>query len=67
VQYGTLRKVWKANSLIYGILRDGPPTPIKPWDIPLEKDAMAISKTVATLVLGEEAVKKHNQGRDIRQ
>src|SRR5713226_337826 len=44
VQFGFMRKVWRANTFIYNVLRDGPPTTIKAWDLPLEIDTMAVSK-----------------------
>lgn len=59
MQYGHARKVWKANTLIYEILRDGPPTPIRSWDIPYEKDTTRVSKKVAEEVLGADVVNTH--------
>lgn len=59
MQYGWARKVWRANTLIYNILRDGPPTTINAWDIPFEKDTMRVSKQVATTLIGEEVVKAY--------
>jgi hypothetical protein len=59
VQFGFFRKVWRANTFIYNLLRDGPPTEIKAWDLPLEMDAMAVSKRVSELVLGEAVIKTY--------
>lgn len=59
MQYGWARKVWGANTLVYSILRDGPPTTIKAWDIPYEKDTMRVSKQVAGTLIGEEVVKAY--------
>ncbi len=59
IQYGYAWKVWRANTLIYNILRDGPPTTIKAWDIPYEKDTMMVSKRVAGQVLGETRVSEY--------
>jgi len=58
-QFANMWKVWRANTLIYNILRDGPPNPIKAWDIPYERDTMMVSKRVAEKVLGAEVVKAH--------
>lgn len=63
VQYGFTRKVWRANTFIYNILRDGPPTTIKAWDLPLEIDTMVVSKRVGELVLGEEVAKVHAEAQ----
>src|ERR1700730_16552026 len=38
VQYGSMNKIWRANTLIYNILRNGPPTTIRAWEIPCEGD-----------------------------
>ena len=58
-QCGHARKVWIANTLIHRILREGPETPIKPWEIPSEREAIVVSKRVAEDVLGESAVSEH--------
>jgi hypothetical protein len=62
-QCGYMRKVWLANTLIYNILYGGPPTTIKGWDIPYERDAMKVSKHVAEKVLGEDVVKAHAEAQ----
>lgn len=59
IQYGYMRKVARANTFIYKILHDGPPTPIKAWDIPNERGAMMVSKQVAEKMLGAEVVKAY--------
>ena len=59
VQYGFAHKVWLANTLIYDILRDGPPTTIEAWDIPYERDTTRVSKQVAVHMLGKEAVEAY--------
>jgi len=63
VQYGFFRKLWRTNSLIYGILRDGPTTTIRSWDLPLEIDSTAVSKRVAELVLTKEVVEAHTEAQ----
>jgi hypothetical protein len=63
VQYGFLRKLWRTNSLIYSILRDGPPTTTRSWDLPLEIDSTAISKRVAELVLTKDVVEAHTEAQ----
>jgi glycogen debranching enzyme len=63
IQYGYTRKVWRANTLIYNILHDGPPTTIKAWDIPYERDTMRVSKRVAGRVLGEDIVKAYAEAQ----
>jgi hypothetical protein len=59
MQHGYAWKVWRANTLIYNILRDGPPTTIKAWDIPYERDTMIVSKQVAGEVFGPEVVREY--------
>jgi hypothetical protein len=59
IQYANARTVWRANSLVYAVLRDGPPTAIKAWDIPFEKDTMRVSKRVADEILGADAVEAY--------
>jgi len=56
MQYGYSRKVWMANTLIYQLLRQGPPTQIKAWDIPSEHDAISVSKRVAEELIGAESL-----------
>jgi hypothetical protein len=63
VQYGFFRKLWFANTMIYSILRDGPPTPIRPWDIPYERDTTTVSKQVATKIHGEQIVQGYAEAQ----
>jgi hypothetical protein len=60
VQYGTAYKVWAANTLLYKHLRSfEPATAAQAWNIPYEQDAMIVSKRVAKLVVGTDAVDSH--------
>ena len=59
MQYANDWNVWRANTLITNILRDGPPTTIKSWDIPFEKDTTRVSKRVAEEILGADAIRAH--------
>jgi hypothetical protein len=63
MQYANAWKVWRANTLITNILRDGPPTTIKSWDIPFEKDTTRVSKRVAEEILGADAIKAHTDAQ----
>jgi hypothetical protein len=57
VQYGQAPKVFAANALLYHHLRTfDPASELEAWDIPHERDAMTVSKTVAEAVIGPEAV-----------
>lgn len=59
VQFGFRKKLWLANTLIYAALLEGPPTTVKPWDLPHETEAIRMSKFVAEAVLGADVVAAH--------
>jgi hypothetical protein len=59
-QWGFARKVYQANVLLFqNLLSFDPRTDAKIWDIPLNRDAMIISKRVAEALYGAEAVRKY--------
>jgi hypothetical protein len=59
VQYGKMRKIATANTLLYQNLRSfEPELNAKPWDIPAEREAMIVSKRIAENLLGVHTVAK---------
>jgi hypothetical protein len=69
VRWGNSRKVSQANTLLHQHLRSfDPATQIKPWSLPLNRDAMIVAKRVAVAVCGAEPVAQFitaqiNEGR----
>ncbi|HTD24313.1 MAG TPA: hypothetical protein VK738_16765 [Terriglobales bacterium] len=59
IQWGFARKVYQANVLLFQNLHlFDPTTEVKPWGLPLNRDAMIVAKRVAGAVCGMKRVKE---------
>ena len=68
VQHATAFKVSVANNLFYKNLRDfDPDSAAKAWNIPHEQEAMMVSKRVAEVVLGKDAVGEYITSRIVAE
>jgi hypothetical protein len=66
VQYGNVRTLWAANSLIRNLPKETISTLGLTWfDIPIEREARAVSKQTAENLFGVEAVRQYIDARII--
>jgi len=64
VQHSEVRKLWAVNDLITRLLREViPPSKMQSQDIPIEREAIIVSRCVAEELCGREAVAAYVEGK----